>query len=246
MDKTEEQDETFDNLLVRIKQMIDDGNTKIEQKIESSNKAVVCEIATLREEVHQLKADYARDLNRLNESHAKTELDVLKNKDAVNRLPKSNDLILTGVPYSPMENTGALIQKVAAALEYSDTNAPVVYTKRLARTPIVAGATPPILIQFAFRASRDEFFHRYFARKNLNLTQLGYDVDRRIYINENLTESARYIKGTALKLKRSGKIHHVFSKDGIIFVKPTEDVPALPIYYVDQLAEYGSIKHQHH
>lgn len=244
LDKTDEQVETFDSLLVRIQQMIDDGNAKIEEKIESSNNAVVSEISTLRDEVQQLKADYARDFHRLNDSHARMEMDVMKNKDAVSRMTKSNDLILAGVPYSPTENTDAVMQNVALALGYCDTDAPVVYTKRLARVPIPAGATPPILIQFAFKASRDEFFHRYFARKNLNLTQLGFEVDRRVYINENLTESARHIKGIALKLKHRGKIHHVFSKDGIIFVKPTEDVPALPIYHVDQLAEYGSSKNR--
>lgn len=242
MDKTEEQVESFDSLLVRIKQMIDDGNAKIEQKIEFINNAVVCEISNLRDEVQQLKADYGRDIERLNEAQAIVELDVQKNKDAVNRLLKSNDLILTGVPFSPTENTDGVVQKVAVALGYCETDYPLVHTKRLARAPIVTGSSPPILIQFAFGASRDEFFQRYFSRRNLNLTQLGYEVDRRIYINENLTESARRIKGIALKLKNCGKIHHVYSKSGTIFVKPTEDVPALPIHFVDQLTKFGSIQ----
>lgn len=243
LDKCEDQTETFDSLLIRIQQMIDDGNRKIEKKIEASNDDIVGVISTLRDEMHQLKADYARDFSRLNESHVRMETDVQKNQDAVNRLQKSKDLLLTGVPYNPSENMDVMMQKVAVALGYDDTDTPLVYTKRLARAPIVAGATPPILLQFAFRASRDDFFHRYFTKRNLNLNHLGYNADRRIYINENLIESDRRIKGIALKLKHCGKIRHVFSKDGIVYVKPSDNVPALPIYFVDQLAEYGWSKH---
>lgn len=242
LDRTDDEVESFDQLLVRIRQMIEDGNAKIERKIESSNEALVTEISTLRDEVNQLKIDYARDFNELSESHAKTADEVRRNKDAAGKLLKSNDLILSGVPYCPTEKTEDILQKVAVALGYGDSDVPPVFTKRLARVPIAAGATPPILFQFAFRASKDEFFQRYFSAKKLSLLHLGFDVDRRIYMNENLTEAARNIKGAALKLKRSGHLRNVFSKDGTIYVKPLEDVPAQPIFDLDQLAVFGPRK----
>lgn len=234
--------ESFDALLVRIKQMIDNGNANIEKKIECSNKALVAEISTLRDEVNQLKVEYARDFDSLSESHAKTAIEVRKNTDVAGRMQKSNDLLLTGVPFCADENTDDILKKVAAALNYGDSDVPPVFTKRLARIPIASGATPPILFQFAFRASKDDFFQRYFLAKKLSLLHLGFDVDRRIYLNENLTESARNIKGSALKLKRSGLIRNVFSKNGIIYVKPLEDVPAQPIYDVVQLSDFGPRK----
>lgn len=242
LDQTDDDVESFDQLLVRIKQMIDDGNAKIESKIESSNAALVSEISTLRDEVNQLKVDYARDFHALSESHTKTAEEVRRSKDVAGKLLKSNDLILTGVPYNPTEKTDEILQKIAASLGYGDSDAPPVFTKRLARAPIAAGSTPPILLQFAFRASKDEFFHRYFRAKKLSLLHLGFDVDKRIYINENLTESARHIKGAALKLKRSGHLLNVFTKDGTIYVKTLEDVPAQPVYDSEQLADFGGRK----
>lgn len=239
LDRTDDDVESFDQLLIRIKQMIEEGNAKIEQKIESSNAALVSEISTLREEVNQLKVDYARDFNGLSESHAKTAAEVQRNKDAAAKLLKSNDLILTGVPHSPTERTDEMLQKISVVLGYGESDVPAVFTKRLARVPITAGATPPILFQFAFRASKDEFLRRYFSARNLSLRQLDFDVDKRIYINENLTESARSIKGAALKLKRSGLLQNVYSRDGTIFVKPLENIPAQPVYDLDQLADFG-------
>lgn len=239
LDRTTNLVENFDDLLARLKHMIDDGNARIERKIDSSNASLVNEIATLRDEVHQLKFDCARDFNQLRDSHARTDAEVQKNRDAVDRLSKSNDLILTGVPYSPAENTRSLFIKLAAVLEYGDTNIPLVFTKRLARAPVTNGSTPPMLLQFAFRAVRDEFFLRYLSRKNLSLSHLGFNVERRIFLNENLTESARNIKGIALQLKRAGRIQNVISKAGVIYVKPKDDVAVQPIFHVRQLDKYG-------
>lgn len=238
LDQTDDQVDNFDVLLMRMKQLIADGNARIEQKIDSNNAALVTEIASLRKEVNQLKSDCARDFKQMCEVQTKTEVDVLKNKDAINRLAKSADLILTGVPYNQSENTENIVKLLSYAIGYSESDCPPVYTKRLARTPIATGATPPILLQFAFKAFRDEFFFRYLSKKNLNMNQLGFEIDKRVFLNENLTESARRIKSMALKLKNSGRIKNVYSKDGTIYVKLREDDAAQPVFDVGQLKEF--------
>lgn len=240
LDHMEDSVESFDDLLIRMKQLIADGNAKIEEKIDSNNAALVNEISSLREEVHQLKADCYLDFGKLSEMQVKTDTAVRKNKDAVNRLAKSNDLILSGIPYNPTESTNVIVETISAALGYCEPNYPLVFSKRLARAPIAVGSTPPVLLQFAFKACRDDFFFRYLSKKNLNLGLLGFGVDKRVYLNENLTESARSIKGVALKLKSGGRIQNVFSKDGTIFVKPLGDDAAVPVFDVEDLTKYGS------
>lgn len=240
LSQIDEETDSFDRLLDRIREMIDEGNTKLEKKIDSTKKDVVAEISSLRNEMNQLKIDHARDFQGLSEVQSKLAEEVRKNKDMAGKLLKSNDLILTGVPYCSDENTDDMLLRVAAALGYGESNIPLVFTKRLARAPIAAGSTPPILFQFAFRAAKDEFFQRYFAGKKLSLLHLGFAVDRRIYFNENLTESARNLKGAALKMKRSGHIRNVFSRDGTIFVKPLDDIPPQPIFELNQLAVFGN------
>ncbi|KAL9705217.1 hypothetical protein quinque_008735 [Culex quinquefasciatus] len=125
----------------------------------------------------------------------------------------------------------------SAALGYGERELPLIYTKRLARPPIAPGSTPPILLQFAFRAARDDFYFRYLSSHNLSLTHLGFNVNKRVYLNENLTDQARSIKGAALKLKKSGKLHSVYTKDGFIFVKPAEGGEAKLVNSLEQLAE---------
>lgn len=234
-----QQVQSLDDLFVRIQRMIDDGNDKIEEKIDCSNKSLVYEISTLRNEVQKLKADCTHEFQRLSVSFDKTEQDVRRNQNSIGRIEKSHDLILAGVPYSATEKTDAFLRKVAYAIGYSDPDVPIVFTKRLARIPVVAGATPPILVQFAFKAARDEFFFRYLSKRNLNLLQLGFNVNRRVFLNENLTESARRIKGTAIKLKKDGLIQNVFTKDGVIYVKSKANLPAQPVLSLDQLGSFG-------
>lgn len=240
LDHTEDVTETFDDLLVQMKAMIDDGNKRIETKIEASNHALVEEIGTLRSEVKMLRDDCTRDINLLTERFMKTELEVKTNKDAIARLEKSADLLLTGVPYNPSEKTSVFLSKVSAALGYCNSDVPVVFSKRLARVPIAVGTSPPILFQFAVKAARDDFFHRYLSQRSLNLTQLGFDVDKRVYLNENLSESVRQLKGYALKLKKDGRIRTVFTRNGTVYVKPDAESPAQPVSNQDQLGLFDS------
>lgn len=242
LDHTDDVPDVLDELLGRMQLMIDEGNKRIETKIEDGNRSLMEEIGTLRSDVEKLRNDCSRDINQLTERFTKTELEVETNKDAIARLEKSADLLLTGVPYSPSENTSVFVNKVATVLGYSGSDVPVVFAKRLARVPIAVGSSPPILFQFAMKAVRDEFFHRYLSQRNLNLSQLGFDVTKRVFLNENLSEYARQLKGYALKLKKDGQIQNVFTKNGVIFVKPDAGTPAEAICNQDQLRLFDSKK----
>ena len=92
-------------------------------------------------------------------------------------------------------------------------------SKRLARFPIQANTTPPIMIQFAFKCVRDDFYRRYLSSRNLSLIQLGFNVNQRVYINENLTEQGRRIKNLCA----------VFTKDGCVYVKTAVETEPVPV-----------------
>lgn len=181
--KSTDQLVSIDDLFDRMKLMIEDGNVKIEQKIDGFNSTLVNEISTLRTDVKALKADCVQQFRDLKESFTNTQRDVRINQETIKRQEKSHDLLLTGVPYSTTESTNGFLHQIALALGYSEATVPLAYTKRLARIPIVPGTTPPILMQFAFKASRDEFFHRYLSTRSLSLVSLGFNVDRRIFVN---------------------------------------------------------------
>lgn len=233
MNKSDSQIDSYDDLVSRMQCMFDAANAKIEDKIDTCVEELKSEISDLRDEVQRLKDECGRDIDNLAESVSQLKKDVNFNRGCIERAGRTNELLITGVPYTPDECLSVFVQKLSTVLGYQDV--PLIQPKRLARSPIAAGSTPPILMQFAFNISRNEFYSRYLATRNLSLLHLGFNVNTRIYINENLSEDARRIKVAAIKLKKTGKLHNVFTRDGIVFIKLHEGAAALPVQTIDQL-----------
>lgn len=231
LDASNEHIESLDDLYSKMQLMFNETNTKIE----TSKRDLRNEISTLREDVQQLKLDCSSEIKQLSVSVSHIQSNVQLNKERVLAVSKMNDLLLSGVPYIPTENPNDYVRKAALVLGYGDQEVPLVYCKRLCKLPISAGATPPILLQFAFKSLRDEFYRRYLSTRNLTLTHLGLNVNKRIYLNENLTDLSRKIKAEALKLKKSGKLHSVFTRDGFVYVKRTAEEEVQMIFSLDQL-----------
>lgn len=97
---------------------------------------------------------------------------------------------------------------------------PLVHIRRLRPN---AKGDALIILQFALRNDRDEFYSCYLQKRDLKLCHLGIDSTRRIYVNENLTVTARRIKAAALRLKKDGKLSSVYTKQGIVMVKRSVD-----------------------
>ncbi|XP_039429409.1 uncharacterized protein LOC128093290 [Culex pipiens pallens] len=231
-DPEEEPVQSLDELFSRMKTMFEKTNARIE----NCKSDLQSEFAVLREDMQQFKTECSNNVNKLSADLSKTRDNVSLNYERILVCGKLNDLLLSGVPYQSSENISNYVRSVSLALGYSDQDRPLIYTKRLARLPIADGTAPPLLLQFTFRAARDEFYRRYLSSRNLSLSHLGFSVNKRIYLNENLTELARSIKGSALKMKKDGKLHSVFTKDGFVQVKDRAEDEARPVHSVEQLA----------
>lgn len=235
LDRTDEdQIESLNDLFSRMQSMFDNTN----KRIDSCKADLQAEITTLRNDVHQFKVECTSNINELSTSITKMRTYVHQNSERIRAAEKSNDLILAGVPYVSNEDVSILIRKVSIALGYTEQDLPLLYSQRLAKVPIANGATPPIVLQFAFKLARDNFYRRYLSVRNLSLIHIGFNVDKRIYINENMTDEARRIKGKAISLRRSGKLHAVFTKDGCVFIKPTPDDEAVMVRSLDELETF--------
>lgn len=76
-----------------------------------------------------------------------------------------------------------------------------------------------IVIEFVFKTIRDAFYRAYLKKRTVCLADIGLDSDRRIYVNETLTRMNQKLKSAALKKKREGLLHAVYTVDGEIFVQ---------------------------
>lgn len=237
LDKTDDHVDSLDELLDRMRQMFNETNTRIEVSIENCKRELQTEIGTLRDDMQQFKTECASEVGRITDSVINIRHDVQINKERILVAERKNDLLLSGVPFQSSEDLKGYFVGIAKALGYDGESIPPVYAKRLARTPIAVGSTPPIVLQFGFKFARDEFYNRYLSSRNLTLAHLGFDVNKRIFLNENLTEEARRIKSLAVKLKKAGKLFSVYTRDGVVHVKPNADAAAQRINSVDQLVE---------
>lgn len=235
LDKSDDHVDSLDELWNRMQQMFIETNTKIAVNIENCQRELQTEIGVLRDDMQQLKAECSSEVRRLADSVTSVCGDVRVNKEGILATERSNDLLLSGVPFQSSEDLMDIFSRIANVLGYDRANIPHIYAKRLARYPIAIGAASPIAFQFAFKLARDDFYNRYLSSRNLSLIHLGFEVNKRIFLNENLTEDARRIKSEAVKLKKAGKLLSVFTRNGAVFVKDNADAASQRINSVDQL-----------
>lgn len=182
---------------------------------------------SLVSEMSKMRADIAAEINNLREENAKTfaglsaSIENVRSSTSqtVDRMARSNDLIASGIPFVVGEDLSAYFRTWCLKLGYDEKQLPSVDIRRLSRGPLTAGSVYMVFIQFAFSIQRNEFFSRYIRSRSLCLSDVGFAVKKRVFINENLSPMARELRTKALKLKKDGRIHTVTTKNGIVFIK---------------------------
>lgn len=147
-----------------------------------------------------------------------SRIDVLSQE--IGGLENHNELVVSGIPFIQGENLGSYFAALWKHVGLREHPAPLVDVRRLRKGSQGDGL---LLLQFALRNQRNDFYSSYLQKRDLQLNHLGLNSDRRIYINENLAVAARKIKKAALQLKKSGKLSSVYSKKGVVHVKHTAD-----------------------
>jgi hypothetical protein len=201
-------------------------NKKLDEKVELLNK-------TIDDKIEMLRADLNRDLldkiqhNEDNIDANANKIFELENKiddlqDKMEADSKAADIIVRGVPYVTGENYQLLYSKISAAIGFCPAVLPIVEAFRLGRKKPGSKFDPAIILKFPSKADKSGFFKCYLSKLNLKLTDIGFEVDRRVYLAENLTSRNQEIYSEAQALRKDGKIHKVRSKFGNIYIERKE------------------------
>lgn len=177
------------------------------------------------------------DIATMNVRLSYTNEKVNENTSAISRALLSNDLIVSGIPYTLNEDLLHYFRCWCQILGYCEATIPMVDVRRLSRMPLREGSTSLVLIQFAITNQRNYFFGKYLRVRSFTLSQIGFKSDQRVYVNENLTPVARRLKSKAMELKRNGKIHNVYSRGGVIFVRWPNAEQDQPVNCEDELVQ---------
>ncbi|KAL9706470.1 hypothetical protein quinque_009988 [Culex quinquefasciatus] len=111
----------------------------------------------------------------------------------------------------------------------------MVDVKRLKAGTLSDGDNGLVLVQFALKNQRDNFYRTYLRKHNLQLSHLGIDSAHRVYVNENLTRSAQKLKAAAIRLKKAGKLFTVYTKLGVVYVRRVAGADPIVIVSEEQL-----------
>lgn len=197
-----------EQLKVDIRSQVTDINKKIDQ-IQSN---VNSEIVTMKKSVD----------NCLDRIHS--------NEDDVKRIAKLNELKIKGIPYTPDENLHEIFKAISnyVGFDLSHTN----NLPRLNRMQKRDNETkqivqqPTIILNFIAKHIRDNFYLLYLTKvasnplmtEHINLAQ-----GSRVIISENLTAVNQNLFVSAMKLKLDKKLTKVFTRDGLVQIKITND-----------------------
>lgn len=222
--------QTMMQQFVETRQLIDTVRSEImdvNSKIDSVKQELQSDMKSVKDEFAAKFQYHDKSLDSLN-----SRVDGMSQK--IGALQYRNELIISGIPFQNGENLQSMLKEIGKHLAVTDTISPMARTRRM-KSGSDSDSDGLIVVEFAMKATRDEFYSAYLCKRDLKLKHIGLDSDRRIYINENLTMEVRKLKSAALHRKKAGKLTSVYTKDGIVHVKHAVGGPPIAIQSVEEL-----------
>lgn len=183
---------------------------KIDEEIKSINERVV-RYETESADISEVKSEIKKIKSQINKQE---------------NLTVSCDLRIMGIPSSNAENLNELFNNICSAL-----NIPTPPYKNIYRIQTNKKSFDGTILVQLFSPYDRNFILKTLSnfRKNTKsqfcLNNIGFDSNKPIYVNENLTSCNFKILQSALKLKRQKNISSAYSLRGLIYIKikPTDE-----------------------
>lgn len=209
------------------------------------------EIGSVVKEIGALKQQYV-ELKTVSDTNA-TQLVELKDEN--NRLSavvsalqrevadlqqqsRKNNVIISGIPYTPREDVSILLNSVASLLGVSLDPGDISAAHRL---PVPRGddkRPPSIVVCFVSRAVKQSWLSARRQRKILSAKELHSTFpDSPVYINDHLAPQTRELFNAARVLVRKKKLEAVWTNDGRVLAKKTTNGSPFRVRDLGQVRE---------
>lgn len=222
----------FEKTLTRMEEI----NTNISGKIDAVKAELDGKLEAVMHDINKFKADCTLNLKSNEDALCSLSGRVGEISQEIDTLENRNELIVSGIPYLKNENLKLYFKAMWKQIGLEEDCNPLVDLRRLGRQGTQGDGL--ILVQFALRNNRDDFYSRYLQKRDLKLCHLGINSQQRIYVNENLTVAARKLKAAALRLKKAGKLSSVYTRLGVVMVKRSVDQQPVPIQSEQHLDQF--------
>lgn len=146
---------------------------------------------------------------------------------------RNMNLEIRGVLQQPDENVVDVIGKIGSAIQETISSADI---ESCHRVPTRDAQKSNIVIQFKSRAKRDATLKKG-KRARLCNSDIGLGGPAPIYINEHLCPALKQLLGKAISRKRECHWKSVWSFNGKIFARRSDDEPSIVIEHDGDLAK---------
>lgn len=201
----------------------------------------VQEIKTLSQNTNKKMSSLSEEVKTLvNENKAlKFEIKTLKHENEnlkskiedLEQYTRKDNILISGIPYENKENLREKIIFLAQKMDINLTNQDINTSHRLGN---LNQTTPLTIARLNNRDLKRELIFKARSRK-LNGKEVGFGHSNPIYITDQLTKKMSEIMKAAKMLKGKEIIKYVWSQDGKIFVRETDESRAIKIDSMDQL-----------
>ena len=165
------------------------------------------------------------------------KIEVLENElNHLEQYGRWDMLTLKGIPKHAGESTDDVMINVAKMLEVDLSVSDIDISHRTSKN-----AHAGIIIKFNSRRKRNEIYGKRKNLKDKTVKELGFDSENKIYINESLTQKNGDLLKNTRKLKESKQLKHIWTKNGSIFVRETDDADTYNIKSITDILEYANM-----
>lgn len=144
--------------------------------------------------------------------------------DTLEQYTRKFNVEVHGIPECEGENLADIIIKIGQKISVDITSQDIDIVHRLRKkTP----TTKPIIVRFTSYRKKREFYQARFNLKTTKISEIiasvQHEVEAKIYINENLTQRRQELLAKARKMRKAKKLVRVWTADGKLFVRKTEE-----------------------
>ena len=144
--------------------------------------------------------------------------------DALDQCTKKFNVEVHGIPECEGENLADIIIKIGQKISVDITSEDIDIVHRLRKkTP----TTKPIIVRFNSYRMKREFYQARFDLKTTKISEIiesvRHEVEAGIYINDNLAQRRQERLVKARKMRKAKNLVRVWTVDGKVFVRKTEE-----------------------
>lgn len=231
-----------ERIISEVNKNISETEAKLLNEISLSADSLKADFQQITERVTSLESQCS-EISALRE-----EIVVLKNsmKTTESKLQHyenssvSCDLRINGVPYVRDENLNMVFENICKSLNMHTPDYKTIYRTKNSQSKL---PDTPIMVKFFSSYDRNSLLRsvalfKKHTKNNILLSHIGFDSQRAIYINENLTAENFKILRAAKSLQKSKAIHTAFSLRGIVYIKVNHSDPPQRISSPDDLSQF--------